>query len=72
MRPAGTIGVILIILGAIVLILRGVSFTKDRHEVDLGPVEIKADEKGFIPPIAGIIAIGAGVVLIATASRKRA
>jgi len=36
MRPAGIIGIVLIVFGAIVLVLRGVSYVKDKDKTDLG------------------------------------
>jgi len=71
MRPLGIIGVILIVAGAIVLALKGISYTKDRDSVKIGGVELSKEDRGFIPPVAGVIAIVAGIVLVA-AGRKRA
>ena len=70
MRPLGVVGVVLIVLGAIVLALRGISYTKDRDEVQVGPLEVAAEEKGTIPPIAGVVAIVAGIVLVIAGRRK--
>lgn len=71
MRPLGLIGVILIIGGIVVLAMRGISYTKDRDAVKIGGIEIAAENRGFIPPVAGIIAVVAGVALVA-AGRKKA
>jgi len=71
MRPLGVIGVILIIAGVVVLALRGISYTKDRDSMKVGPLEVSAEHKGFIPPVAGVIAIAAGIVLVAV-GRQRA
>ncbi len=38
MRPLGLIGVLLVVAGVIVLAMRGLSYTKDREEVRVGPV----------------------------------
>jgi uncharacterized membrane protein len=70
MRPLGVIGVVLIVLGAVVLALRGISYTKDREEVQVGPVEIAAEDRGTIPPVAGVVAIAVGLVLVMV-GRKR-
>ena len=65
MRPIGIVGVLLIIGGIVVLALRGVSYTKDRDAVKVGPIEVAAEKKGFVPPIVGGVAIriGAGLLL---------
>ena len=71
MRPLGIIGVILIVAGAIVLAMRGISYTKDRDSVKIGGIELSKEDRGFVPPVAGVIAIVAGIVLVA-AGRKKA
>ena len=72
MRPTGIVGVLLIVFGAIVLALRGVSYVKDRDKVDLGPVKVTTEQKGFIPPVAGIIAVAAGVLLLFSSRGRQA
>lgn len=69
MRPAGVIGVLLIIFGGIVLAMRGISYVTDRNETEIGPVEVATEERGFIPPIVGVIALVAGVALVFTGRR---
>ena len=70
MRPLGWIGVALIVFGGIVVAMRGVSYTKNRNDVELGPLRVAAVERGFVPPFVGVIAIavGAGLVFV---GRKR-
>lgn len=70
MRPLGMLGVVLIIAGALVLAARGISYTKDRHSTDIGPVQVSTSDKGFVPPVAGAIAIIAGLVLVAAGRRR--
>jgi hypothetical protein len=72
MRPVQLIGIVLIVLGAVVVAMKGISFVKDRDEVDLGPVEIAAEEKGFVTPTVGAIAIVAGVVMVIAGRGRRA
>lgn len=64
MRPAGIIAVLLIVFGAIVLVLRGVSYVKDKDKVDLGVATVTTTRRGFIPPWVGGVALLAGVVLL--------
>ncbi|HTI05107.1 MAG TPA: hypothetical protein VL549_07315 [Gemmatimonadales bacterium] len=70
MRPAGIIGVLLIVFGAIVLVLRGVSYVKDRNTADLGIAKVTTEERGFIPPWVGGVALLAGVVLLFAGRRS--
>jgi len=67
MRPIGIVGVVLIVLGVLVLAARGISYTKDRDSTHVGPIKVSTEQKGYVPPIAGAIAIVAGIVLVASA-----
>jgi hypothetical protein len=69
MKPVVIVGVVLIVLGVVVVALQGVSYVRDRHEVSIGPVQISAEERGFVPPFAGGIAIVAGVALLLVGRR---
>lgn len=70
MRPVGMLGLALIVVGAVVLAVRGISYTKDRHSTNIGPVQVSTSDKGFVPPVAGAVAIIAGIVLIAVGRQK--
>ena len=66
-----TIGVILMVVGALGLIYGGVSYTTQDKVLDIGPVEVSKEEKHAIPlpPAFGAIALIGGIGLTA-ASRK--
>ena len=70
MKP---LGIILIVVGIVMLIFRGFSFTKEEKLVDVGPIEInKKDKKSVGWPIyAGGIAVAAGAIIL-LADRKKA
>ena len=70
MRPISWIGVILIIAGLVVVAMRGIRYTKSQSEVEVGPLKVSSQERGLVPPIAGIAAIVIGGVLV-FAGRKR-
>lgn len=70
MRPLGIVGIILIIAGVVVLALKGISYTKDRDAVKIAGVEISKEDKGFVPPYVGLIAVVAGVALVAVGRSK--
>ena len=72
MRPIGWIGVLLVVLGVGILAMRGVSYTKDRQEVSVGPMKVATEQKGFIPPAAGFLAIAVGAALVFVGTRSRA
>ena len=69
MRPAGLIGILLIVFGAIVLVLRGVSYVKDRDTANLGIAKVTTERRGFVPPWVGGVALVAGIVLLFSGRR---
>jgi hypothetical protein len=64
MKPVGWIGVVCLVAGAIILALRGVSYTKDRQTVSVGPMSVSAEQKGFVPPYVGLVLLAVGGVLV--------
>ena len=64
MRPVGWIGVIVVVAGIVVVAMRGIPYTKSHNEVEVGPLKVTSQERGMVPPMAGIVAIVAGAVLI--------
>ena len=72
MKPAGIVGVVLILLGIAGLAFGGFSFTHKEKVLDLGPIEASADKKESlpIPPLLGALAIVGGVVLVAVGARR--
>jgi hypothetical protein len=67
------IAVVLIVSGVLALVYRGFSYTKERHQAKLGPLELRVDEKEHvnIPVWAGAIAIAGGVVLLIADRKKK-
>jgi hypothetical protein len=67
-----TLGVILIVVGIVMLIITGFSYTTQETVVDAGPIEINAEKEKSInwPPYAGGAALVAGLVMV-VAGRKR-
>ena len=71
MRNLMWVGVLLVILGIAGLVMQYVTVTEKRTVVDIGPLELKAEEERNIPipTIAGIVAVLAGLVIIVTSRR---
>lgn len=69
---AKTMGIILIIVGAVMLVWTGFSFTRKEKVVDIGPVEISADKKEQVnwPPYVGGVILVAGTVLLIIPRRR--
>jgi hypothetical protein len=72
MRPIAILGIILIIFGVFVLASEGITYTKTEKVLDLGPIEATAKHRKTIPisPVAGGIAVAAGVALVITGARR--
>ena len=71
MKPAAIAGIVLIVLGLAALAYQGFSYTSRETVIDIGPIKATADTQKTvpIPPIAGIIAVVAGVALVVAGKR---
>lgn len=67
-----TIGFVLLVLGLLALIYGGVSYSRQRTVLDVGPFKATATEQKNIPlsPIVGGIALLGGILLLVV-PRKR-
>jgi len=72
MKPLGWVGLLLIIAGAVVAAMGGIGYTKSRNQVEVGPIKVAAEERGLVPPAAGIAAIAIGAVLVFVGRKKSA
>jgi hypothetical protein len=72
MRALSWIGVLLIIGGIIVVAVRGIPYTKSRNEVEVGPLKVTSQERGYVPPIVGLAAIVVGGILVFAGRRPSA
>jgi len=73
MNPVKLIAVLLIIGGALGLAYGGFSYTKNTHEVKVGPIDLALQEKKTIdvPVWAGIAAIVVGGALLLMGNRPK-
>ena len=72
MKPAGIIGIILIIVGIIGFAYGGLGWNTEKKDAQLGPIEIKHQEKhgiAFPPILSGLCVVG-GIVLVVVGSRQ--
>jgi uncharacterized membrane protein len=72
MNPSKLIGVILIVAGVLALLYGGFSFTKETHDIKLGPIELSVKEKESVnvPIWAGVGAIAVGALLLVMGGKK--
>jgi hypothetical protein len=68
MRANVWIGILLIV-GGVFLYLRG--YTTKREVVDVGPLSVSTEERQSVPAWIAGLAIGAGVLLVVSGTRKR-
>jgi uncharacterized membrane protein HdeD (DUF308 family) len=66
MNPKTIAGIILIVVGVVALSYQGFTYTTREKAIDLGPLQVTAEEKHTvpIPPILGGIALVAGIGLL--------
>ena len=73
MKAATLVGIVLIILGIAGFALGGVSFTHEKKDVDLGPLQVSHKEKSTLPisPILSVVSLVAGVGLVVVGARGK-
>ncbi len=73
MRLRSILAIVLIVFGLAALALGRITYTTHRKVLDIGPVQATAEERHSIPlpPVVGIVAVGAGVILLVTGRRER-
>ena len=67
-----SIGIILIVIGAAMLMWTGFTYTKKEKIIDAGPIQVSADRQKTVdwpPYLGGVILIG-GIVIIASSRKK--
>jgi hypothetical protein len=64
MRPLAWVGVLFIVVGLVIVAMRGIPYTKSRNEVEVGPLKVTSQERGMVTPMVGVAAIVIGGVLV--------
>jgi membrane-bound ClpP family serine protease len=66
MKTPSIVGILLIILGIVAFAYQGISYTTTEKAIDLGPIQVIAEETHTLPlpPIVGAIALIGGVLLL--------
>lgn len=72
MKPATIVGILLIVVAVIGFALGGISFTHEKKDVDLGPLQVSHKETNTLPisPILSILALIGGVGLVVVGTRR--
>ncbi|MEO6912033.1 MAG: DUF3185 domain-containing protein [Edaphobacter sp.] len=73
MKAATIVGILLIILGIIGFAAGGISFTHEKKDVDLGPLQVSHEQKKTVPisPILSTVALVAGLGLVVVGAKSR-
>jgi hypothetical protein len=68
------VGIILIVLGLIGVIWGGITWTKRRDTVNVGPISASVQQKETFPisPVVGGVALVVGIAMVAAGGRRRA
>lgn len=63
----------MIVLGILMLVWTGFTYTKKEKVVDAGPIQISADKEKSVnwPPYVGGIILIAGVVILVTSKKSK-
>jgi hypothetical protein len=74
MKPFAAAGAILMVLGLLVLMYQGITYTSHETIVDIGPLHATADRQKTLPlpPALGFAAMAGGVVLLITGVYRHA
>ncbi|NUO64706.1 MAG: DUF3185 domain-containing protein [Gemmatimonadaceae bacterium] len=67
------LGIILIVLGIIGLVWGGITYTRHRDTVSVGPISATVQQRETFPisPVAGGVALVAGIALLFAGGRRR-
>jgi drug/metabolite transporter (DMT)-like permease len=66
-----TIGIFLLIIGVIMLVWTGFTYTKKEKVIDAGPIQVSADRQHTVnwPPYAGGLLVIGGIILLVTGKK---
>jgi len=72
MKQGTIIAIVLIVLGVAAFAYQGITYKTREKAVDLGAVQVTAEKTKHIPisPIAGVIALAGGIILLVRSSKK--
>jgi hypothetical protein len=73
LKAATIVGIILIALGIVGFAVGGISFTHEKKDVDLGPVQVSHKQTKTVPisPVLSTVSLVAGVGLVIVGARNK-
>jgi hypothetical protein len=73
LKASIVVGIILIVIGIIGFAMGGISFTHEKKDVDVGPLQVSHKQTSTVPisPILSTIAVVVGAGLVVVGARGR-
>jgi hypothetical protein len=73
MKPSMIVGILLIVLGIVGFAMGGVTFTHQKKDVDVGPLQVSHKERNTLPmsPILSTVVLVAGVGVLVAGGRSK-
>jgi uncharacterized membrane protein YidH (DUF202 family) len=72
LKAATVAGIVLIVIGIIGFAVGGVSFTHEKKDIDMGPIQVQHKQTKTVPisPILSTIALVGGIGLVVVGARR--
>jgi uncharacterized membrane protein len=72
MRAITMVGIVLIVIGVVVLVYQGITYTTREKVLEVGPVEVRKETQKTIPlpPLIGGVALAGGIILVLVGARR--
>ncbi len=73
MKRYALAGIILITIGILSLAYQGITYTTREKVIELGPIQMVAEEKKTLPlpPLVGAVVLVGGIALLVIGTRRR-
>jgi hypothetical protein len=73
MKIATVVGIVLIVIAIVGFAMGGFSFTHEKKDVDLGPIQVSHEQKKTVPisPILSSLSLVAGIGLVVVGARSK-
>ena len=71
MKTSVLLGILLIAVGVIALAYQGITYTRTKTVLDVGPIKAQVEEKRTIPlpPVLGGLSLAGGIALLVAGAR---
>ncbi len=72
MKPMTLLGIVLIVIGVVVLVYQGITYTSREKVLQIGPIEAtkKTEKTVPLPPLLGGAVLAGGIVLVVMGAKK--